>query len=49
MDKWFGPEPESDDCLPAGEYRFEESFPPKRGTDTTWEGFTWGFTIAIGE
>ncbi len=49
MDKRFGPESESDDCLPAGEYRFEESFTSKFVTDTTWEEFTWGFTLTIEE
>lgn len=49
MDEWFGPKSESDVCLPVGEYRFEESFPPKRRTDTTWEEFTWGFTLTIEE
>ena len=49
MDKRFGPESESDDCLPAGEYRFEESFTSKFVTDATWEELTWGFTLAIEE
>lgn len=49
IDEWFGPQSESDDCLPAGEYRFEESFPPKLGTDATWDEFTWGFTLTIEE
>lgn len=49
MDVWFGPQSESDVCLPAGEYRFEESFLPKFGTDATFEEFTWGFTLTIEE
>ncbi|REA05084.1 hypothetical protein DEQ92_02015 [Haloferax sp. Atlit-6N] len=48
-DKWVGSQSESDDCLQAGEYRFEESFQPKFGTKATWEEFTWGFTITIEE
>ncbi|WP_231182946.1 hypothetical protein [Haladaptatus sp. DYF46] len=49
MDKWFGPKTESDVCLPAGEYRFEESFTPKFRANATWKEFTWGFTLTIGE
>ena len=49
MDKWFGPQSESDGCLPVGEYRFEESFTPRFGADVTWEEFSWGFTLTIEE
>ena len=49
MDEWFGPHSENDVCLPAGKYRFEESFLPKFKTDTTWDEFSWGFTLTIGE
>lgn len=47
--KRAGPQSDSDDCLPADEYRFEESFQPKLGMETTWNEFKWGFTITIEE
>ncbi|AFK19103.1 hypothetical protein E6P09_09995 [Haloferax mediterranei ATCC 33500] len=48
-DKWFGPVAESDVCLPAGKYRFVDSFLPRFRTDTTWDEFDWGFTLTIEE
>lgn len=49
VDEWFGPQSESDVCLPEGVYRFEESFLPKFGTEATWDEFAWSFTLTIGE
>lgn len=49
MDEWYGPDSDRDRCLPAGEYRFEASYPPKTGTETSWDEFDWGFTVTIAE
>lgn len=49
MTNRVGAESEPDDCLLAGDYRFEQSFLPAFGTDASWEEFTWGFTLTIGE
>lgn len=43
------PERDSDDCLPAGTYRFEDRFPPKPTTGATWREFAWGFSLSVAE
>ncbi|RDI70633.1 hypothetical protein [Halopelagius longus] len=48
-DEWVSVRSESDGCLPAGEYRFEESFPPDPRTDAAWDEFEWGFSLDIEE
>lgn len=48
VDEWFGPQSETEECLPTGEYRFEEPFLPKLRTDASWEEFTWGLTLTLG-
>ncbi|WP_227354125.1 hypothetical protein [Haladaptatus salinisoli] len=50
----FGAEAETEGRLPAGEYRFEDSFLPRSGVSAfeergTWREFTRGFTVTVGE
>ncbi|WP_233204282.1 hypothetical protein [Halegenticoccus soli] len=50
MDIWNASSVPSDKgCLLAGEYRFEESFMPRRRRDKHWEDFSWGFTLTLSE
>jgi hypothetical protein len=51
---WFGADTETEDCLPARDYFFEESFLSRSvisafGEKETWREFDWGFTFTIGE
>jgi hypothetical protein len=43
------PPPGTAACLPAGEYRFEESYPPPVDGEADWVEFRWGITVTLGD